>query len=1175
MRGSRARGLVVALATLLTLGPAIALGAVAALAGAGPAGADPPPGFATVLVQGNLLAGPGGGPTSFAYAPDGRVFVGRKTGVVDVWDHGVEHTFVDLRDEVNTVQSRGLVGMVLDPNFATNPRVYVLFTQELRPDDPDQGYPAGGKLISIKPMATDPDTADPATRVTLVSGFKSPSRLHSVAGLRFDDQGHLLVGFADGSDNGVNQGQSLVAENIDDLRGKILRIDPTTGAGIPGNPFYDSGSPMSVRSRVYAYGLRNPFRFTVDPSNDDVYVGEVGWNTWEQLDVFRPTFSNPRHDRNGGWPCYEGGEVANHGVALVQPDYQTSPETASTCHAIYPPSEGGTGVGAIDPLYSYRHDEVPHEVGSAIVGGPKYTGTSNYPSQYVGKLFVGDFARDSMRVVDPATGAWSDFGTSGTWGSPVDMQIAPDGNVAWLGIASGQLREIVYTGSTNHPPVAHAGANITTSPTVPMTVKFSSAGTSDADGDSLTYHWDFGDGKTSTQANPQHVYKKAGGYQVTLTVSDGHPGGVATANLQIGAADAFPTVSYITPNPRARFEIGDTIHVTLAANDAEDGPLSGDSVQTTIVEHTGGHAFPGGDFSGTSGSFQFADLGFDDTYYELDTTVTDSSGLETSITTNVLPKTVPVTVASQPAGATVTVDGIAHATPFTWDPIVGSEHEVVAPSTASFGGATGTFSTWTSPSGVDADTFASFVVPDAATTVAARYDSIADGFAVSDASIVEGDSGLRDVAVTISRSVASSTTTSVQWKTVAGSAVAADFVKASGTATFAPGQTSKDVLIGVHGDTKAEPDEQFGVKLTNPIGGSIVQPVGTVTILDDDPGSGSLHADVGDVTVLEGGAATRSAAFTVSLSAPSPGGVTVGYATADGTAKAGTDYTATAGTLTFAAGQVSQTVDVPVKGDRNSETTESFTLALSKPVGAALGRATGTGYVATDDSQVVLSISSGNYYEGDRGKPKIPFTVSIGTPSTDPVSVTWTVNNLTTSSSDVKLASGVATIPAGSLDTTVEVTTIADTVHESNESFDVTLANPVGATIGTGTGLEIVRDDDPGTPSNRAGIGDVQIVEGQNGTRAARFVVTLATAQANTVSMHYATADGTATAGADYRARSGTVTFPPAAVARVVSIPIVGDTVAEASELFTVTLSSPSGTTIADGTGRCTITDDD
>src|SRR5262249_3448013 len=155
---------------------------------------------------------------------------------------------------------------------------------------PDQdNVPAGGEVISIKGKASDPDTADPASRVTLLTGFPSVSRLHSVAGMRFDNDGNLLVGFADASDNGVDQGQSLAPLAIAKMSGKILRIDPTTGNGVPGNPYYDAAHPMSVRSRVYARGLRNPFRFTVDPTNDDVYVGEVGWNTWEQLDVFTPT----------------------------------------------------------------------------------------------------------------------------------------------------------------------------------------------------------------------------------------------------------------------------------------------------------------------------------------------------------------------------------------------------------------------------------------------------------------------------------------------------------------------------------------------------------------------------------------------------------------------------------------------------------------------------------------------------------------------------------------------------------------------------------------------------------------------------------------------------------------------------------------------------------------------
>src|SRR4051794_11940896 len=120
MRTSKARvtrPFALALAAVVLAGPALAFTA--------PAAADPPGGFATVKVLGNLGAGQGGNPTSFAYAPDGRIFIGRKAGVVNVWDGGTQHTFLDLRDEVNSVQSRGLVGLTLDPGFPTNGRVYV------------------------------------------------------------------------------------------------------------------------------------------------------------------------------------------------------------------------------------------------------------------------------------------------------------------------------------------------------------------------------------------------------------------------------------------------------------------------------------------------------------------------------------------------------------------------------------------------------------------------------------------------------------------------------------------------------------------------------------------------------------------------------------------------------------------------------------------------------------------------------------------------------------------------------------------------------------------------------------------------------------------------------------------------------------------------------------------
>jgi hypothetical protein len=126
-----------------------------------------------------------------------------------------------------------------------------------------------------------------------------------------------------------------------------------------------------------------------------------------------------------------------------------------------------------------------------------------------------------------------------------------------------------------------------------------------------------------------------------------------------------------------------------------------------------------------------------------------------------------------------------------------------------------------------------------------------------------------------------------------------------------------------------------------------------------------------------------------------------------------------------------------------------------------------------------------------------------------------------------------------------------------------------------GLGVEIVRNDDPGRPADRVAIGSVAIDEGGSGTRTAQFAITLAAPQAGAVTVRFATADGTATAGIDYTARAGTVTIPAGAVVRVVSIPVIGDTVTEGDETFSLKLSSPAGTTITDATGQCTIRDDD
>jgi glucose/arabinose dehydrogenase len=719
-RGARWSSSVRFAATALVLALLAPVGAgVAATASAAPAAAaEPPAGFSISTVLANLDQGPGGNPTAFAFAPDGRIFVARKTGVLDVYDGGVKHIYADLRAEVNTYQSRGFIGLALDPNFSVNDRVYLMFTQELNPSDPDSPAPAGGQLISLTSKVGQPDVSDPASRVTLVTGIDSTATLHSVAGLRFGNDGSLFVGIGDGNGNGVGTGTSIKALDLDLLNGKILRIDPVTGRGVPSNPYYQAGNPASVRSRVFARGFRNPFRFTVDPTNGTLYVGDVGWNKWEMFQVFPLAVSNPDVTRNAGWPCYEGGS----GVSLVQPDYAAAPSTSATCHAIYTPAQGGTGEGALAPLYGYLHSDPGGEFGSAIVGGPRYLGTSNYPSSYVGKVFIGDYARSRIQTVDLATGVATMFGTAGSWGNPVDLQIAPDGNVAFLGLGSAQLNEIVANGA-NNPPVASVSADQTSTTGSSLTVNFSSAGSHDPDGDPIDFSWNFGDGSApSTQANPSHTYAM-GVYQATLTVSD-DGGATGTASLQINVGIEPPLVKILSPAATVKFKIDDTIAVTVKANDPQDGNLGDDRITTSIEYWTGGHMYPVVDFNGLSGSFVAADNGFANAFYRITTTATNSYGISGVATRDILPLTAPVTVASSPSGISVTVDGVQHVTPYTFATIVGSQREVVASKTVKQSGKTYTFASWRVGSGTaTSGTFKAFVVPATPVTVRATYST--------------------------------------------------------------------------------------------------------------------------------------------------------------------------------------------------------------------------------------------------------------------------------------------------------------------------------------------------------------------------------------------------------------------------------------------------------------------
>jgi glucose/arabinose dehydrogenase len=401
--------------------------AFAALIACASAAAKPPKGFELRTLVRGLDE-----PTAFAWAPGGRIYISQKRGLVKVFDHGKLATFIDLRSDVNDFSERGLVNLALDPAFARNRTMYLFYTGELRKDDPDKLHPGNGTLISLRVSATDPHVPEPGSRRTVLSGFDAHGPWHEAAGLAFDPRGRLLVGFGDGSPYYPKEFSvaALRTYNLDILSGKILRIDPKTGHGVPDNPFYDRAHPEAVRSKVVAYGFRNPFSIQIDPETDQLYVGDVGTDAWEEVDVVPLKVAHGQH-LNYGWPCYEGGDR--------KPLHQSAYAQLSACVKRFYDAEAAGKKSTIPSVYAY-----PGSGGAAIVVGPLYRSTA-YPESYRGRLFVADWSKDRLWTLED--GKPSDFGSPNGFGNPVYMKISPRGTIAYLAYGVYQLNEIVYVGS--------------------------------------------------------------------------------------------------------------------------------------------------------------------------------------------------------------------------------------------------------------------------------------------------------------------------------------------------------------------------------------------------------------------------------------------------------------------------------------------------------------------------------------------------------------------------------------------------------------------------------------------------------------------------------------------------------------------------------------------------------
>jgi ABC-type transport system substrate-binding protein len=342
---------------------------------------------------------------------------------------------------------------------------------------------------------------------------------------------------------------------------------------------------------------------------------------------------------------------------------------------------------------------------------------------------------------------------------------------------------------------------------------------------------------------------------------------------------------------------------------------------------------------------------------------------------------------------------------------------------------------------------------------ATLIDNDVPGASVGDATpTAEGNAGTTETTFEVSLGKAAEQTVTVNYATADGSATApSDYIAKSGTLTFPPGERTARVTVLVNGDTTDEPDEAFALELANPVNGTIGDGRANAPIIDDDAAPAVSVVDVAP-TVPE---TSGFAVFQVRLTAASAKTVVVGYATADGSAAQGADYTGTSGTLTFLPGETEKQVAVGILDDGLDEADETFRLGLSGPVNATITAGAGEATILDNEALPTLAVSDATAREGDSGRTEVRFALSLSPVSGRTVEVAYATEGGTAeSSSDFVPASGLVRFDAGQTAKEVAVEVIGDVTRESDETFGVILSGASNTSLararGTGT---IVNDD--------------------------------------------------------------------------------------------------------------------
>ncbi len=666
---------------------------------------------------------------------NGRMYVWEKRGIVWIVENGVKlpDPLLDISEEVGNWRDHGMLGFTLDPQFLTNGRIYLFYTVDRHHlmnfgtgsyNPATNQYYAATIMRITRYTATGPqfNSVDPASRMILFGETPSTGapvlhESHTTGSLVFGADGTLLASVGDGASysstdvgnanetywsqailDGIIRPEenvgALRAQMVNSFNGRILRLDPNTGNGVPSNPWFDPAEPRSGRSRTWALGLRNPYRMTIRPgtgSSDPaaaqpghLHIGDVGWNLWEELNVCT------EGGMNFGWPLFEGFDVhasywntnaANKdhsnplydGISCSQQffNFQDLIKQATPVHLNAHPNPCDPLVQIPNsvpkhfharPAIDWRHGNqsrcggfsgntaITHDLdnagspvpgprfgGYAAIGGPFIAGT-NFPPAYQNSSYHGDYVMGWIRrfVIDGQGNPVSVHDFASGLGNITWMGAGPDGCIWYIRYNSNQIRKICYTQNVVLPPVAVATQDVQYG-TGPLTVHFTGNGSYHPQNAPITYHWDFGDGQTSTAMDPVHMFQATPGVPITFTVTltvTAEDLQTSTTQLLVSVNNTPPQVQITSFANGSFYPVGVDTVFQLQANvlDLEHGPAQLDYAWQTILHHNT-HSHPEPVDGAPQSSTVISGVGCDgESYsYRIRLTVTDPEGLATTV----------------------------------------------------------------------------------------------------------------------------------------------------------------------------------------------------------------------------------------------------------------------------------------------------------------------------------------------------------------------------------------------------------------------------------------------------------------------------------------------------------------------------------------------------------------